>query len=107
MARGKITLVFDGSQKHKIDYAWLEEHAAKFGMSVEEYAHLGLLMLKLVEDKVLVNADEDPMAPTAPAATPEDQLTDAEKTALGGPETAADDILRQLGPILKPDDSKR
>lgn len=107
MARGKITLVFDGSQNHKIDYAWMAEHAAKFGMSVEDYAHLGLLMLKLVEDKVLVNADHDPMAPTAPPATPEDQLTDAEKAALGGPESTADDILKELGPILKPDNSKR
>ena len=81
MARGKITLVFDGSQDHKIDYAWLEEHARKFGMSIESYAHLGLLMLKLVEDKVLVDADHDPLAPSAPPATPDDQLTDQEKSA--------------------------
>jgi hypothetical protein len=107
MARGKITLVFDGSQNHKIDYEWLAEHAAKFGMPVEDYAHLGLLMLKLVEDKVLVSADDDPMAPTAPPPAPEDQLTDDEKAALGGPDSTADDILKQLGPLLKPDDSKR
>lgn len=106
MARGKITLLFDGSQSHKIDYGWLAEHAAKFGMSVEDYAHLGLLMLKLVEDKVLVNADADPLAPTAPPAAPEDQLSEAEKARLGGPEAAADDILAQLGPLLKRDNKQ-
>jgi hypothetical protein len=54
-----VTIKFDGSQNHRIDGQWLADRAKLLGMSIADYVHLGLLMLKAVEEKKLREIDDD------------------------------------------------
>lgn len=61
-----IELRFDGSQKHRIELKWLLDQASKLSERPEDYAHLGLLMLKLTEERQLGPISEETLAVTFP-----------------------------------------